>query len=81
MSFEVGHRNICSPSKAPHPGRVDTSRQLKELRMRLEAMSLDAFIITWDDEHQVSIKSVISVMSKCVCVCVCVSVFFFNGLP
>lgn len=67
MSFRTGHRNSCSPSKAPHPGRVDTSKQLKELRTRLEAMSLDAFIITRDDEHQVSIKSVISIMSVCVC--------------
>ena len=33
-------------------------------------MGLDAFIITRDDEHQVSHKSVISIMSKCVCVCV-----------
>ena len=64
MSFGIGHRNSCSQSKAPHPGRVDTSRQLKELRTRLEAMSLDAFIITRDDEHQVSVKSVISIMSK-----------------
>lgn len=66
MSFRIGHRNSCSPSKAPHPGRVDTSKQLKELRTRLEAMSLDAFIITRDDEHQVSINSVISIMSVCV---------------
>ena len=73
MSFRIGHRNSCSQSKAPHPGRVDTSRQLKELRTRLEAMSLDAFIITRDDEHQVSIKSVISSW-VCVCVCVCVCV-------
>jgi len=75
MSFEIGQRNSCSPSKATHLGRVDTSRQLKELRSRLEALSLDAFIITRDDEHQVSIKSVFSIMSKCMCG------FSLNGLP
>ncbi|KDR14160.1 Xaa-Pro aminopeptidase 1 [Zootermopsis nevadensis] len=52
MSFGIGQRNSCSPSKAPPPGRVDTSRQLKELRTRLKAMALDAFIITRDDGHQ-----------------------------
>lgn len=54
MSFGTGQRNSCSPSKAPPPGRVDTSRQLRELRTRLKAMTLDAFIITGDDAHQVS---------------------------
>jgi hypothetical protein len=47
---------------------------LEQLRIRLKAMALDAFIITRDDEHQVSIKSVISIMSKCV-------YFSLNGLP
>jgi hypothetical protein len=51
--FGIGHRNSCSPSKSPLPGRVDTSRQLRQLRARLKAMALDAFIITRDDEHQV----------------------------
>lgn len=52
MSFGIGHRNSCLPSKDPLPGRVDTSRQLRQLRSRLKAMALDAFIITRDDEHQ-----------------------------
>jgi hypothetical protein len=56
MSFGIGHRNSCLPSKAPPPGRVDTSRQLRELRTRLKAMALDAFIITRDDGHQVSFE-------------------------
>jgi hypothetical protein len=68
MSFRIGDRNSCAQSKAPHPGRVDTSRQLKQLRTRLKAISLHAFIITRDDEHQVSIKSVFSIMRKYVCV-------------
>ncbi|XP_069700563.1 xaa-Pro aminopeptidase 1-like isoform X2 [Periplaneta americana] len=50
--LSVGQRSSCSHSKTPPPGRVDTSRQLKELRTRLLAMDLDAFIITRDDEHQ-----------------------------
>ncbi|PNF28969.1 Xaa-Pro aminopeptidase 1 [Cryptotermes secundus] len=57
MSFVMGHRNRCSPSKAPPPGRVDTSSQLRELRARLKAMALDAFIITRDDGHQSEIPA------------------------
>jgi hypothetical protein len=73
MSFGIGHRNSCLPSKDPLPGRVDTSRQLRQLRSRLKAMALDAFIITRDDEHQVS-HWVSNFHHECVC-----AWFFFEG--